>query len=204
LNLRLPSAGKVYTAENTPADIVALDYYDQQVETLTRNINKSNYADRIEIVKGNMNDLSFSKTKYDLIWSESSIYNIGFENGLNLWRDYLKDGGYIAVSEAVWLTDKPSKEIFDWWNEQYPGIKTVDEKSKAVEGCKYELVDHFLMPKSDWWEGYYDILSKRAHEYGKSKLSDEDRKIIQSAKEEIEMFERYSDQYGYAFFIMGK
>ncbi|MFH1874778.1 MAG: class I SAM-dependent methyltransferase [Pseudomonadota bacterium] len=192
----------ILLAQNTFAKITALDFYDQQIKTLTNNIKKAGLLDRVEIVKGDMADLSFSNEKFDLIWSESSIYNIGFENGLRYWKDYIRDNGYLVVSEAIWLTDNPSKEIKNWWNEQYPEIQTAHQKIKIIKQCSYELITHFVQPKSDWWEGYYDLLEKRAAEYEKLKLNPEEQEVISMAKTEIDMFKRYSDQYGYAFFVM--
>ncbi len=194
----------ILLAENTSAKITALEFYDQQIETLGKNIQKADLSDRIEIIKGDMGDISFSNEKYDLIWSESSIYNIGFEKGLQHWKDYIKDDGYLVVSEAVWLTDTPSEEIKKWWNEGYPGMITVDKNLEIIKSCGYELVTHFAQPKSNWTEGYYDILEKRIAEYAAKKPSAEEQEVISMTKMEIDMFKKYSDQYGYAFFIMRK
>ena len=56
---------------------------------------------------------------------QGAIYNIGFERGLNEWRKYLKTGGYIAVSESSWFTDKRPAEINDFWMNAYPEIDTI-------------------------------------------------------------------------------
>jgi tRNA1(Val) A37 N6-methylase TrmN6 len=53
----------ILLAENTSARITALEYYDQQIETLDNNIRQKGLLDRVEIVKGSMDDLSFSQTK---------------------------------------------------------------------------------------------------------------------------------------------
>jgi len=194
----------ILLAKKISAKITALDFYDQQIASLARNVKQAGLSERIEIVKGDMGDLSFAKEKYDLIWSESSIYNIGFEKGLKYWRDFINDGGYLAVSEAVWLIDTPTDEIKKWWNEVYPDIQTVDQKIEVIKNCGYELITHFVQPKKDWWEGYYDLLEKRAAEYDGKELNDEEQSVISMAKIEIEMFKKYSDQYGYAFFVMRK
>ena len=194
----------ILLAKNSSAKITALEFHDQQIETLSNNIQKAGLSNRVEIIKGDMGDLSFAKEKYDLIWSESSIYNIGFEKGLQHWKGYIKDDGYLAVSEAVWLTDTPSEEVKKWWNNEYPGMTTVNKNIEIIKSCGYDLITHFVLPKNDWMEGYYDILEKRVTEYASKKLSDEEREIISMAKIEIDMFKEYSDQYGYAFFVMRK
>ena len=47
-----------------------------------------------------MDQLPFHREELDLIWSEGAIYNIGFERGLKEWKEFLKPGGYVAISEA--------------------------------------------------------------------------------------------------------
>ena len=73
-----------------------------------------------------MDNLTFDKNSFDVIWSEGAIYNIGFEKGLSLWRNYLKDNGYIAVSEISWLIDTRPEEIQQYWVNAYPEIYTID------------------------------------------------------------------------------
>jgi ubiquinone/menaquinone biosynthesis C-methylase UbiE len=194
----------ILLAKNTSARISALEFYDQQIMTLRNNIQKENLSERIEIVKGDMADLSFAQTKFDLIWSESSIYNVGFEKGLKAWRNFIREEGYLAVSEAVWLTDKPSDEIKKWWGEAYPDMKTIDQNRDIIELCRYDLLTHFILPKNDWWDDYYDILEKQVVEFQNNNLNDEEREVISMTRLEIDMYKQYSDQYGYAFFVMKK
>ena len=75
-----------------------------------------------------MDDLPFGKEELDLIWSEGAIYNIGFQHGLHTWREYLRKGGYVAVSEVSWFTDKRPAEINDFWLDAYPEIDTIPNK----------------------------------------------------------------------------
>jgi hypothetical protein len=69
-----------------------------------------------------MESLTFKENSFDVIWSEGAIYNIGFEKGLSLWRKYLKDYVYIAVSEISWLTDTRPDEIEQYWMNAYSQI----------------------------------------------------------------------------------
>lgn len=79
-----------------------------------------------------MNSRSWNE-ELDLIWSEGAIYNIGFEYGLNLWRSFLKKGGYIAVSEVSWFTDERPAEINDFWMDAYPEINTIPNKLAQMQ-----------------------------------------------------------------------
>ena len=67
-----------------------------------------------------MDNFPFRDEKLNLMWSEGTIYNIGFERGLNEWRKFLKTGGYVAVSEISWFTEERPAEINSFWMDAYP------------------------------------------------------------------------------------
>jgi hypothetical protein len=49
---------------------------------------------------------------------------LGFEAGLKKVKEFVKPGGYVAVSDAVWLKSDPLPEVIEFWRE-YPEIDTV-------------------------------------------------------------------------------
>ena len=90
-------------AQNTTGHITGIDVFPGFINQFNQNAQKLNLQDRVKGVVGNMENLPFQAEELDLIWSEGAIYNIGFERGLNEWRKYLKQGGYIAVTENTWF-----------------------------------------------------------------------------------------------------
>ena len=80
---------------------------------------ENNLIDRITAKEMLMDNLVFEESSFDVIWSEGAIYNIGFEKGLSLWKKYLKDNGFIAVSEISWLTGTRPEEIEKYWVNAY-------------------------------------------------------------------------------------
>jgi hypothetical protein len=139
-----------------------------------------------------------------VIWSEGAIYFLGFENGLRKVKQLVKPKGYVAVSEAVWLTPNPPREVVEFWRE-YPEIDTVENKLEIVTGLGYESVGHFVLPTSAWTESYYAPLAERVAEYEpKWKGITEAEAVLAEARTEMSMFERQPRSYGYAFFVMRK
>ena len=134
--------------------ITGIDFFPGFIERFNKNAEKLNLRNRVKGIVGSMDDLSFEKDSLDLIWSEGAIYNIGFERGLKEWRNYLKPGGYLAVSESVWFTDQRPAEIHDFWMSAYTEIDTVPnkvaqiQKSRIYSGCDIhssgELLDRTL------------------------------------------------------------
>ena len=66
-----------------------------------------------------MDKLPFEKEELDIIWSEGAVYNIGFKNGINYWKEFLKPGGILAVSELSWTTNCRPKGLEDFWTGEY-------------------------------------------------------------------------------------
>ena len=90
--------------------IFALDLYPQYLRALIERARRSNVRNRILPILGDMNALPFQPNTFDLLWSEGAVYIMGFENGLNAWKPFLKPGGCIAVTDIAWLEDDPPEE----------------------------------------------------------------------------------------------
>ncbi|MDD4255706.1 MAG: class I SAM-dependent methyltransferase, partial [Methanofollis sp.] len=114
------------------ARITAVDVHPPVLADLERRAREAGVADRIRTVRASMDALPFEKNSFDLIWAEGSIFIIGFEKGLSYWREYLKDGGYMAVSDAVWFTADPSPEAKTFWAEVDPSLKTEEGVAEVI------------------------------------------------------------------------
>ena len=111
--------------------VVALDLFPQMISRVRQAAECAGVADRLETLRGDMNDMAFEPAAFDVIWSEGAIYFMGFERGLAKVKEFVKPGGYVAVSEAVWLVPDPPREAVEFWRE-YPEIDTVEKKLEIV------------------------------------------------------------------------
>ncbi len=102
-------------AQNAPGQVTGIDLFPKFIDIFNRNAKQLGLSDKIKGMGWSMDKLPFQNEELDLIWSEGAIYNIGFERGLNEWRKFLKQDGYIAVSEASWFTAERPSEIHDFW-----------------------------------------------------------------------------------------
>jgi SAM-dependent methyltransferase len=184
--------------------VVALDLMPQMIARVKEAAAGRGLSDRIETVQIDMKKMDFPDNSFDLIWSEGAIYLMGFKKGLEKIRKFLKPGGHVAVSEAVWLKSNPPAEVVKLW-EEYPEIDRIDVKLKVIADLDYREVGHFVLPESSWTEPYYNHLEKRANEmepvWAEEPVALE---VIQEARFEIEMFRKYHEFYGYCFFVMRK
>jgi len=189
-------------AQNAPGIITGIDLFPTFIELFNANSAKLNFQDRVQGKVESMDQLSFKNDELDLIWSEGAIYNIGFERGLKEWRKFLKTGGYIAVSEASWYTEKRPAEIDKFWEDAYPGIDTIPNKLAQMQKAGYIPVASFILPENCWTEHFYDpqVPAEEAflkkHEGNKSA-----EEFIANQRHETQLYYKYKEYYGYAFYI---
>ena len=198
-------AQTITLAQNLEGKITAVDLFPEFLEKLKLRSEEPGTKGRITTLKKSMEDLPFDNEEFDIIWSEGAIYNMGFEAGIKKWKDYLKTGGYLAVSEITWITNSRPKEIEEYWNMAYPEIDTASKKIKILEENGYSLVGYFILMQNSWIDNYYKPIEKRfsafLEKYNNSEMV---RNIVEEHKEEIRKYKKYKDYYSYGFYIAKK
>ena len=96
-------------AQNISGNITGVDICPDFINVFNDNAKKLNLEERVNGIVGSIEELSFQKGEFDLIWSEGVIDSIGFEKSLNYWNGFLKRNGYIAVTCPSWLTDEQTQ-----------------------------------------------------------------------------------------------
>jgi SAM-dependent methyltransferase len=190
--------------QETGGHITAVDIFPEFVERVTAEARRQGVLDRVSATCGDMADLPFEPESFDLVWSEGSIFIVGFEAGLTAWRPLLAEGGYIGVSEACWIKDEVPEACRRFWGREYPDIGTIDEKIAVMENCGFELTDHFTLPPSDWRDEYYAPLRDELAAFRERHESDSDPDVsafVANIELELEMFDTYGDCYSYGFFL---
>lgn len=182
--------------------VVALDFLPEMIERVIAEAESEGVSDHLETVVQDMREMTFPASSFDVIWSEGAIYNLGFEIGLKKFKELIRPGGYVAVSEPVWLKPNPPSEVVDFWQE-YPEIDTVAAKLETIKRNGYTVLGHFVLPASAWTDQYYDPMEERMAEKVKDwRGIPEAQAILSEARNEISLFRRHSDYFSYAFFVM--
>jgi hypothetical protein len=110
----------------------------------------------------------------------------------------------MVCSESVWLNERPSQEIFDFWEAEYPEIDTVAAKLRQIDEAGYTSLGYFVMPPMDW-ESYYEPLQQNIHQMNeKEGHLPTVQEVTQALQREIDLYHQYGHEYSYAFFIMKK
>ena len=200
-----PGLQTIELAKISNAKIIAVDNHNPFLDNLNENAVKEGVSDKITTANRSMYSLMFNENFFDVIWSEGAIYIIGFEKGIKEWSRFIKEGGYLVVSEISWLTRNPPEEPKRFWNKAYPAMKTIDENLAVIENLGLSNVGHFVIPESAWWDGYYTPLEARV-KLLKGKYAEDEQAIelLDSIQSEINLYRNYSDSYGYVFYLIKK
>lgn len=189
-------------AENTSGHITGIDLFPAFIDLFNNNARKLNVQNRVHGIVGSMEELSFHREELDLIWSEGAIYNIGFERGINEWHKFIKQGGYLAVSEASWFTEERPTEIERFWQNAYPEIDTISNKVNQMQKAGYIPIATFVLPEECWIEHFYEPqVSAQEYFLRKHAGNKTAEKFIENQRYEAKLYEKYKEFYGYVFYI---
>lgn len=188
-------------ANNIQGDITAIDIMPEFIDKLDKKVEELGLKNRITTMVGSMDKLPFSENELDLIWAEGSIYNLGYENGLKYCHKFLKTGGYIAVSEGTWFTAERPKEIEDFWMSNYSEIDLIAPKINQMQQAGYAPIAHFILPESCWWN-YFNLMPALIPPFlERHNHSEITKEFVKYLEEEIVLYGKYKQYYGYVFYI---
>lgn len=197
-----PGMQTITLAKAMNADITAIDINREYSDEIKERAESAGVSESIEILVQDMNELPFEPESFDLIWAEGSAYIMGFEKALKDWKRFLRPHGFIAVSELVWLKPDSPTEVIEFFANEYPSMTNVETILRTIKRCGYELLGHFTLPDSAWWDYYYTPLEAKLPELNEKYSNDNEAlSIINMARREIEIRRLFSNWYGYEFFI---
>jgi ubiquinone/menaquinone biosynthesis C-methylase UbiE len=169
-------------AKLSNGEIIGLDVDQELLNNLNSKIAASGLSDRVRTVNCSIFDIDFPDESFDIIWSEGSIFVIGFERGLKEWRRLIKEKGFLIVHDET--TDR-------------------NKKIKIISECGYTLLDYFTLSKNVWWAEYYCHLENRIRDLKKKYNYDITAQgFFNNEQCEIDAFKKKPEGYGSIFFIM--
>lgn len=187
------------------AQIQAVDAHQPFLDDGARRAEAAGCTDRIQFSVGDMRALAFEPEQFDLLWCEGAAYIMGISEALEAWRGLLKAGGYLAFTEAVWLSRNSPETLADWWQSEYPAMGDSQTCFDKVANAGYEVVGHFVLPEAAWWDDYYKPMEARIAAL-RVELEDDapGLEALEEHQREIDYFRRWSEHYGYLFVVARK
>ena len=185
-------------AQHTTAAITAIDNEPAALEALQHQLETLGFTKRVTALCASMTELPFAEQSFDAIWSEGSAYIMGLVQALRYWKTFLKPGGYLVLSELVWLTDTPSPEARDFWQQGYPDMQNIATCIKRMQEAGYQLVDQFSL-SDQAWQNYYQPLQERIDAM-KPQLPNS--RALLDSQQEINIYRQYGAEFGYQMFVL--
>ena len=188
-------------ADEYDAEIDAVDLLPEMMEGIRKQCQEKNLEDCVHPVQASMDNLPFQPNSYDLIWAEGSIFIMGYEKGLRYWHQFLKLGGFVAVTDCSWLNNKRPKNM-SWIHDNVPEIDTIEHKIEQMSAAGYEPYAHFILPETCWTKNYYEPMAPameaflQEHQGNATAYS-----FVERLKEEIAYYQENKEYFGYVFYI---
>lgn len=195
-------ASSLILAQDLDAQVIAVDFLPDFLETLAQNAQAQNLGHRIETHAASMEALQLGDASLDAIWSEGAIYNMGFVQGIQSWRRFLKPGGILAVSELTWLSQDRPAELTDYWAHAYPEVDTAAAKIAVLEANGFAPIGYFVLPPRCWLDHYYTPLQARFAAFLTRHANDPAAAALIAAEQaEIALYQRNMAYVSYGFYI---
>lgn len=189
-------------AEETDGTVTAIDQVTSSLASLAERAERRGLTN-LDTLEDDYLELPIEDESVDLIWSEGSIYAAGWREALDAWRPLLRPGGYLVVSDCVWVTDDRAEEAETFWRSEYPGMTTIDALEEVAADHGFDVVEIFEMERKGWVD-YYGPIRQRAQLFGSSKTSEAMSQVVEGVSRELEIFEAHGESWNYAFFILRK
>jgi ubiquinone/menaquinone biosynthesis C-methylase UbiE len=182
--------------------IIACDNHPFFLECLKSEASKAGFQNRISTLQADMADLPCKENSFDLIWAEGSVFVIGIRNGLKKWKKFLKKGGFLVLTDLVWLRDDRPDELTRYWEKECLSVLTVDQVIESAKQEGYNLLTYFNLPEKGWLEEYI-LPQERVIKLLRKKYSEiqEAEDTFRSIENENEIVKKYLGYFGYVFFI---
>jgi ubiquinone/menaquinone biosynthesis C-methylase UbiE len=167
-------------AQLTDGEFTCIDIDQKALDKFRKKVDEAGLGDRIEIINQSMLEMDFPAGSFDVVWSEGSIFAIGFERGLSEWNKLLKPGGFMCIHDEK---------------------GNVAAKIKQIENAGYNLLDHFELNIDVWMKEYCKPLERAIENIVDEQRYEDD---LKRARREIEMFKKQPDRCESVVFVMQK
>jgi SAM-dependent methyltransferase len=194
-------AASVLLARWFDAPVTAVDLVPRFLDDLRERSQRAGCNHLVEPLEADMGNLDWPAESIDLLWSEGAAYNLTFRGALETWRPLLSRQGVAVISEITWRTEHPREEAASYWGKAYPAMATEEQNREHAREAGFAVVATRPLPSRAWWTSYYDPLLQRIDTIG-NEATPALAGVIAETLREIDLFRRFSDDYGYTFYIL--
>lgn len=190
-------------ADISDGHIIAMDLRKPFLQALQIKVDEQGLQNKISCLVGDMANLPFIEQQFNVIWAEGSAFIIGYQKALKEWKSFLKQGGYLAFSDCIWLKSNPPEELVNFWKSIGYALPVKSDIINTAQTEGYKVISSFTVSHRSWKEEFYDHI-ERELEFVKDKYRGnvEAQDTFFEIEEEIRIYDKYNDYFGYEFFIL--
>jgi len=152
-------------AKISDGHVIGIDIDMISLDLLHRKIKETGLNNRVSIIKDSILTMDFPEESFDIIWSEGSIFVIGFENGIKNWRRFLKPNGFLVIHDE---------------------IKDKNKKLGLITKYGYTLIAQFELSDNLWWLEYFTPLELLIKKF-RNKFPNDSELISELNKDQTEI-----------------
>ncbi|MGW6457079.1 GNAT family N-acetyltransferase [Streptomyces sp. NPDC055078] len=194
-----PGRAGLLLAEEAGAQVTAVDLHQPFLDGLAAEAARRGLGDRVTVVNRSMDRLPFPDHSFDVIWAEGSVYNIGFDVALRVWRRLLAPGGVLVLTEVEWTVPNPAAAVRAYWDAAYP-LRTRAANADSAQAAGYRVHAYWPLPESDWWDEYYTPLAERIARADPRRPGMPE--AVAGTRAEIAMRREHGSDYDYAAYVL--
>lgn len=192
-------ASALLLAQHYQSLVMAVDSSSVFIDELKDRAKQLDLEHLIMPIQGDMAKLDWSGGSVDLLWSEGAAYTLGFEQALKIWRPLLANSSIAVISEMSWFSDHGPEPAITYWQDAYPLMGTEAGNIARANQSGFKVISTHRLPSQAWWVNYYEPLRERMQQI---KITPSTQAVICETEEEIRLFEKFSDFYGYTFYVL--
>lgn len=189
-------------ARLSKGDITAIDTHPYFLDCLRSDSVRLKLDGNIQVQNADMHALPFPEESFDLIWAEGSVFIMGIKSGLLNWKPFLKPGGFLVLTDLVWLKDKRTEELTNYWENEGLNMLSIKEVLEHADQIGFNEISHFTLPIEAWTNEYFDyqtaIIKQLRIKYGQNEAAED---VYTSLEKEMNIVLKYAGTHGYEFFI---
>jgi ubiquinone/menaquinone biosynthesis C-methylase UbiE len=165
-------------------EVIGIDIDQPALDKLTKKIREAGFSNRVQAVNCSILDMIFPDESFDIIWSEGSIFVIGFKRGIQEWKRFLKPNGFMVIHDEK---------------------GNVEEKLEQISKCGYKLLGHFILSEDTWWTEYFAPLEKLIAK-SQTSYTDDPHTLeeLNQAQRELKMFKNNPELNSSVCFVVQK
>jgi len=163
-------------------EVIGIDIDQPALDKLMKKIREAGLSNRVQAVNCSILDMVFPDESFDIVWSEGSIFVIGFNRGIQEWKRFLKPNGFMVIHEEK---------------------GNVEEKLEQISKCGYKLLGYFILNEDTWWTEYFAPLEKLIAK-SQTSYADDPHTLeeLNQAQRELEMFKNNPERNSSVCFVI--